>query len=470
MGKQRTLSGTRYAWLISIAVALGGFLFGFDTAVISGAINMIKEQFQLTPVMEGWVMSSALVGCIAGAGIAGWLADRFGRKKVLFISAILFIVSALLCAIAQTTQVLIYGRLTGGIGVGFAAMVSPMYIAEVSMPQLRGRMVSLYQLAITAGILVSYLSNSFIVAYKGQSEGILHFFIATEPWRGMLGSNIIPAIIFLIFLFLVPESPRWLIKEKRDKQGYNILAKIGGHEAADRSLREIKYSLRGETGNFQMLLKPSVRKTIIIGLLLPLFQQMTGITVVMYYAPAIFESAGIHREAAMNSAVIIGLINMIFTLVSIWKIDKWGRKALLFTGFAGLSLALMLIGSAFYITQISPIYVALFVILYIAVFAATVGPGVWVVIAEIFPTKIRGRAMSVATLALFTGSAVITQVYPWLRENIGIANTFFLFGIAMIPAAWFVHSFMHETKGKSLEEIEHDISAGELTGTKIKII
>lgn len=454
------LHGNAYVILICFTAGFGGFLFGFDTAVISGAINFLRVQFHLSPAMEGWLMSSALLGCVIGAAIAGYLSDKYGRRKILLLSAILFIISAIGCAIAQTPSILVAARIIGGVGVGFAAMVAPMFISELSPAALRGRLVSFYQLAITLGILCSYLTNAFLLQYgdhhiTGNSTGLLHYYLVAEVWRGMLGSNMIPALFFFIFLLFVPESPRWLVKEGYITEAERVLERANGKEMAVSELSAIEMSIAEESGSFRQLLAPGIRLALIIGISLPFLSQLSGITTVMYYAPAIFEQAGGQAGSAMGSATVIGFFNMIFTFVAIWKIDKWGRKPVLIWGFAGLGIALFLIGIAFIKGNTTGNFLLGSFIYYIAVFASTLGPGVWVVISEIYPTKIRGRAMSVATLSLFLGSTFVTQTYPILRETIGIGYVFLLYAFVMLPAAYFVRKLVPETKGKSLEAIEH---------------
>ncbi len=452
------IKGKVYLTGICATAGMGGFLFGFDTAVISGAVNFLRAQFRLSAAMEGWIMSSALVGCVAGAAVAGYLSDRFGRKKILVASALLFIISALGCMVAGTPSVLVVARMIGGIGVGFAAMVAPMFIAELAPAHLRGRLVSIYQLAITLGILCSYLTNTLLLQYAtahaATADGLLHYYLVTEVWRGMLGSNMVPALLFLLLLCFVPESPRWLMQEGRQQRAFEVLRRISGQRQASTEIDEIRSALAEEgKGSFRQLLAPGMRTALVIGLALPFLSQLTGITTVMYYAPAIFEQAGFRSGSAMGSASVIGFFNMIFTFVAIWKIDHWGRKPLLVWGFAGLSVALLSIGLLFYSDGKQDFLLGAFVF-YIAVFAATIGPGVWVVIAEIYPTKIRGRAMSIGTLSLFLGSSFVTQTYPLLRESLGIGMTFVLYGLAMAPAIFFVRSKVPETKGRTLEDIE----------------
>jgi len=457
------LTGKRYVMVISLTAGLGGFLFGFDTAVISGAINFLRAQFHLSAASEGWIMSSALVGCVAGAAIAGYLADKKGRKKVLLLSAVLFMGSAIGCAVATTPAFLVIARIVGGVGVGFAAMVAPMFISELAPAAIRGRLVALYQLAITLGILVSYLSNAGLLHYAGSHAGrqdtFLNFYLVQESWRAMLGSNIVPAILFFVLLLFVPESPRWLIKENRLLRALVILDRINGEGVGKKELNDIKKTIREEGGELKQLWAPGIRVALIIGLVLPFLTQLTGITTVMYYAPAIFEKAGLGADSAMGSAILIGFFNMFFTILAIWKIDRWGRKPLLIGGFIGLSIALFLIGALFSTTENPSSFLLIAFIFYIAVFAATIGPGVWVVLSEIYPTAIRGRAMSLGTLCLFLGSTFVTQTYPLFRESIGIGLTFILYGAVMLPAAWFVKKMVPETKGKTLEEIERHWAA-----------
>ena len=450
---------------MSLTAALGGFLFGFDTAVASGTIGFLKSKFNLDLAMEGWIMSSALLGSVMGAAMAGYLSDKFGRKKILMFSGLLFLVSAIGSTFPESPTSLVLARIIGGIGVGIAAMVAPIFISELAPARLRGRLVSLYQLAITLGILVSYLSNNLLLKYAAENQGLSSSafvfwdqIMVKEVWRGMYGMEVIPATFFFVFLFFVPESPRWLIKEGKFNEPLKILTKILGSQKAKQEVEEIIETVREESGNFKQLFEPGIRTALIIGLFLPFLSQLTGITTVMYYAPTLFENAGFGTSSAFGSAAIIGFFNMVFTFLAIWKIDQFGRKPLLIFGFLGLSLALTLIGWKFMVSETllenNSGMLLVFFILYIAIFAATIGPGVWVLIAEIFPTKIRGRAMSLGTLSLFVGSTFVTQTFPVLRGNLGLGSTFFLYAAVMIPTVYFVFRLVPETKGKSLEEIE----------------
>ena len=451
---------SRYLFLISITAGLGGFLFGFDTAVASGTIGFLREKFSLNGVMEGWIMSSALLGSVIGAAISGYLSDKFGRRVILMFSALLFLVSAVASTIPETPGFLVVARLVGGVGVGIAAMVAPLYISELAPANSRGRLVSLYQFAITLGILCSYLSNTFLLSNAGNHEitgGFLNYIFVEEVWRAMFGSELLPAILFFLLLFLVPKSPRWLTKEDQPEEALAILTRIHGETMAKKEMAEITDTISHESGSFKQLFSKNLRVALLIGLALPLISQFTGITTVMYYAPTIFELAGFQSGSAFGTAALIGFVNMIFTVVAIWKIDHFGRKPILMAGFFGLSIALFLIGFQFYgsqdVNRASVAIVASF-LFYIMVFAATIGPGVWVLLSEIYPTKVRGRAMAIGTFCLFVGSTLVTQTFPMLRGWLGVGPTFWVYAAVMLPGLYFVWRIVPETKNKTLEEIE----------------
>ncbi|MDN5217286.1 sugar porter family MFS transporter [Fulvivirgaceae bacterium BMA12] len=451
---------TKYLFLISITAGLGGFLFGFDTAVASGTIGFLREKFLLNDVMEGWIMSSALLGSVIGAAISGYLSDKYGRRLILMVSALLFLVSAVASTIPETPGFLVAARLIGGVGVGIAAMVAPLYISELAPAHLRGRLVSLYQFAITLGILCSYLSNTFLLNNAGHREvtnGFLNYIFVEEVWRAMFGSEVLPAAIFFLLLFFVPKSPRWLTKENHTEEALAILTRIHGAGMAGKEMDEIADTISHESNNFKQLFGRKLRVALIIGLALPLISQFTGITTVMYYAPTIFELAGFQSGSAFGTAALIGFVNMIFTVVAIWKIDHFGRKPILMAGFFGLSIALFLIGFQFSgsqdVNQAGVAIVASF-LFYIMVFAATIGPGVWVLLSEIYPTKVRGRAMAIGTFCLFVGSTVVTQTFPMLRGWLGIGPTFWVYAAVMLPGLYFVWKVVPETKNRTLEEIE----------------
>ncbi|MFV1964624.1 MAG: sugar porter family MFS transporter [Pirellulaceae bacterium] len=449
-------------WYLSgvcMVAALGGLLFGFDTAVISGAIGLLKAQFALGPVMEGWVVSSALMGCITGAMAAGTLSDRFGRKKLLILAAGLFLISALGSAIPQTPALLIVARMVGGLGVGFASMLAPLYISEFSPPHLRGRMVALYQFAITAGVLGAYFSNAFLLhlaendsAWFGQAT--LRWIFVDEPWRGMFGAEVLPATLFLLLLLAVPESPRWLTKQQRQDEATSILARVSGRETATRQMNEIRDTIAHESGSVWQLFQPGMRIALWIGVMLPVFSQVSGINVIIYYGEEIFDAAGWQLSDALGGLVIIGIVNTAFTLLTLWKIDSLGRKPILQLGSVGVVASLIMIGLLFHNDAAEGPWLLGMIMCYIACFAIGLGPIPWVIISEIFPTRIRGRAMSFGVFAIWTTCALVSQTFPWLKENLGPAGCFWLYASLCAPSILFVWAVVPETKGKTLEEIE----------------
>jgi SP family arabinose:H+ symporter-like MFS transporter len=431
-----------FIYFVSFVAAVGGLLFGFDTAIIAGAMGYFKEQFNLTSLQEGWAVSSALVGCILGAGIAGILSDLIGRKKYLVIAAILFIVSALGSALPRNVTEFVVARFIGGIGVGSASMLSPLYISEISPAPIRGRLVSLNQMAIVTGMLCAYFI-SWIFADWGPSN-----------WRWMFGSEMLPSFFFLIFMFIVPESPRWLTKQGREKEAYNTLSRINGKVQAQRELQEIKETILLEKGSITQLFLPGLRIALLIGIVLAIFQQITGINAVLYYAPRIFETVGLERTSALIQSVIVGFVNMIFTLFAIGTVDKFGRKPLLLFASAGMGLSLIFTGTAFYFQFFKGPWVLIFILSYIAFFALAMGPVVWVVMSEIFPTKIRGRAMSIATVCLWIACFLVSLTFPVLADKFDESFTFWIYALMCGFNFVFVWQVLPETKGKSLEEIE----------------
>ena len=431
-----------YVYLISLVAAIGGLLFGFDTGVISGAIPFIKEKFNLNAVEEGFAVSNLLIGCIIGASVAGFLSDKYGRKRILLFTALFFALSALLSAVPRNLTELILARFLGGLAVGVASMLSPMYIAEVSPARIRGKLVSLNQFTIVLGILLSYFTNWLLVD-TGASN-----------WRWMLGIEALPAIIFFFALLLVPESPRWLIKNNRSDIAERILTRIGGMLHAKTEMREIKAALSMEEGKLSELFKPGLRKVLAVGVLLAVFQQITGINTVIYYAPKIFLSAGYESaSSALLASVVVGFTNLIFTLLAIFTVDHFGRKPLLLIGLAGMGISFCVTGFAFQVQNTGSTWILIPIIAYVGFFSMSLGPVVWVLLSEIFPTKIRGRAMSIATMSLWVSCFAVAQTFPVLVENFA-ERTFYMFGIICFIGFVFVLSAVTETKGKSLEEIE----------------
>jgi MFS transporter, SP family, arabinose:H+ symporter len=447
-----------FIWWLTITASLGGLLFGYDTAVISGTLSMVRIQFGLNSAMEGWYVSSALVGCVIGVSFAGWLSDKYGRKKMLLVSAVLFTVSAVGCALISSFSALAIYRLIGGMGVGIASMLSPMYISEISPASLRGRFVALYQLAITVGILGSYLINAWLLNQSSSQDFLMSntftLVFKTEVWRGMLGMEAVPASLFFILLIFVPESPRWLIIKGKIEKAKIILLKTSGETDSETEMKEIQESFETEKKSKSLILETGIKMAVFLGVSLAVLQQFTGIDAIIYYGPRIMEKAGFGLSDALGSQVLFGAINMVFTLLAIWQIDKFGRKPLLLSGTLGMFGSLLAIGFLFFINRVDGILLLSLILIFIASFAFSLGPVVWVILSEIYPTKIRGRAMSVATMAVWIGTAIIGQLIPLSLDNLGPAVTFWIFALFCIPTIWIGWKIMPETKGKTLESIE----------------
>jgi sugar porter (SP) family MFS transporter len=451
-------SSYRYLLKLAFIASLGGFLFGYDTAVISGTIGFVKEQFGLDSVMEGWYVSSALVGCIGGVSIAGFLSDRFGRRRVLLLSAVLFTVSAAGCAIAGSHAALIVYRLIGGIGVGIASMLSPLYISEISPASVRGRMVAVYQLAITVGILCSYFVNAGLLEYAlslaSGDRDLFRLMFVDEVWRGMLGAETVPAAAFLVLLLFVPESPRWLVARGRTEEARLILGRIGGAEAAGRQIADIRETLAHETTSWRLMLQPGIRFALILGIVMAFLTQVSGINAIIYYGPRILEEAGFTLGDALGGQVVIGIVNVVFTFLAIWKIDALGRRPLLIAGVSGIVVSLLVVGLLFRLDVTQGPWLLGFILLFIACFAFSFGPVIWVLLSEMYPTRVRGRAMSIGTFSLWAGTALVGQMVPWMLETLQPHGTFWLFAALCAPAIYLAWKVLPETRLKSLEEIE----------------
>jgi len=447
----------------SLTAAFGGFLFGFDTAVISGTISFVKGQFHLNTIEEGWYVSSALVGCIIGVSFAGALSDRFGRKKVLLLSSLLFLVSTIGCTIAPTHLVLTFSRLVAGMGIGVASMLAPLYISEIAPAASRGRLVALYQLAITIGILCAYFSNALVLSISSSltgSSGFFNWIYGEELWRGMFASMTIPNLIFLFLLFFIPESPRWLISKGLTEKARAVLERIQNEGGREGGYEEMVATIRGEEASLSQLFHSGLRVALLIGILLPIFSQVSGINVIIYYGPKVLSEAGFSISDALGGQVTIGIVNVLFTLLAIWQVDKIGRKPLLLFGIAGVVISLVAVGLFFFYHISQGMILIIFILFFIACFAFSLGPGTWIVISEIFPTHVRGRAMSIGTFALWSANAVVGQLFPWTLENIGPAGTFWTFAGICLPAFFFVWKVLPETKVKTLEQIERSLRGG----------
>ncbi len=433
---------------VSLVAALGGLLFGYDTAVIAGVIGYLQKRFELSPIMTGWAASSAIWGCAFGAMMAGYLSDKFGRKKVLIITAILFTVSSIGAMVPRNLTEFLVARFIGGLGIGAASMLSPLYISEIAPSRNRGTLVSLYQLAIVIGINLIYFVNLIIASFGDETWNV------QTGWRYMLGSGTIPAALFLLLLLIVPESPRWLVKKGKDDDALDTLEKVNGPVEGKNVLNEIKATLGQEVGTLSDLFSRRFKPALIIGIVLALFSQITGINAIIYYAPEIFKSIGFASESALLQTVLIGSINTIFTFVALWLIDRAGRKSLLQWGVAGMIICLFAVGLCFYFNFTSGPWLILFILGYIACFASSLGPIPWVLISEIFPTKTRGVAMSFCTVVLWVGVLAVTQFTPFLLQSAGGAWTFWIFMLNAIFLLWFVWNKIPETKQRTLEEIE----------------
>ncbi len=460
MENKNNKSGTGlYLAAITLTATIGGLLFGYDTAVISGAEKSVQAFLitsqGLSTLIHGLTISSALIGCIIGGALSGYFSSHMGRKRSLILAAVLFFISALGSAFPEflffekgkATMGLLYMfnfyRIIGGIGVGMASAIVPMYIGEISPAHIRGRLVSINQFAIIFGMLVVYFVN------WGISEGQSLEWINTIGWRRMFLSEAIPAGLFGLLLLFVPESPRYLSLKNKDNQALSILTRINGTEKAKAILDEIKNTIEHHSGK----LFSYGKVVIIIGVLLSVFQQFVGINVALYYAPRIFESMGAAKDASMMQTVVMGLVNVVFTVIAIVTVDKWGRKPLLMVGSIGMAIGMIAIAALSYFEVIG-IGTLVFIIIYTASFMMSWGPICWVLISEIFPNKIRGRAVAIAVVAQWAANYLISSTYPSMMEFSG-AVTYGFYGLMSVLSFFFVWKMVPETKGKTLEEIEN---------------
>jgi len=448
-----------YLIFISLVSAMGGLLFGYDWVVIGGAKPFYEVYFNITgmPAMQGWVMGSAILGCLLGVMVSGSLSDRYGRKPLLTVSAAVFIVASIGTGAVNNVSWFIIYRMLGGVGIGIASNLSPMYIAEISPAAIRGRFVSINQLTIVLGILAAQVVNWLIAEPVTAGENILVSWNGQMGWRWMFWACAAPAALFFIMVFFIPESPRWLAgKLHYDKAG-TILARIGGSQYADNELNEIKSTIQKDRQkvNFRMLFEGRMPKILLIGVVIAVFQQWCGINVIFNYAQEIFSAAGYGVSDILFNIVVTGVTNVIFTFVGMYAVDRLGRRALLLFGAAGLAFIYAILGGCYYF-QVTGIAVLCLVVAAIACYAMTLAPIVWVVISEIFPTHIRGMAMAVATFSLWTACFVLTYTFPLLNKGLGSYGTFWLYGVICVLGFFFIKVKLPETKGKSLEEIEKE--------------
>ncbi len=444
--------GRGYLYRVTLAATLGGLLFGYDTGVISGAGVYLKEYFHLSPGGYGWAVASALVGCVVGAPLAAPAGERFGRRKALILAAFFFALSALGSALPSSLEVFALARILGGIAVSWASVLCPMYIAEISPPGMRGRLVSWNQMAIISGFLVVFLVNAWIANLETGEWNL------AQGWRWMFGSETLPALLFLVFLFFVPESPRWLAGKGRLDLARAVLEKTSPGEDVDRALAEIRESLAGTSGGWKGLFLPGMRKVLFLGLGLSVLQQWTGINTVMYYAPTIFAEAGFPKEAAILRTVLVGVVQVAATLVAIRFVDRWGRKPLMLAASAGMGVSMAFLAGAL-VLGVPGIWVVLFVLVYVGFFGVAMGPVVWVLLAEIFPNKVREAALSFCVMVLWIANFLVTQFFPPMLHALG-GGTFFFYAFMCLVCFLFVKVLVPETKGKSLEEIEVSLGLG----------
>ncbi len=452
-----------YVFAISMVSAMGGLLFGYDWVVIGGAKPFYERFFDIAglPVLQACAMSSALVGCIIGAVSSGLISDKYGRKKPLLLAAALFTISALGTGLVSHFNLFIFYRMLGGVGIGLASALSPMYIAEVAPARMRGGFVSLNQFTIVIGILAAQVINMMIaetVPTDATDAFIKESWNGQTGWRWMFMAEAVPAFLFFILIMLLPESPRWLVKAGYAEKAIPTLTRIGGAEYALMEIENIRETLNmvSEKGNLRHLFKKSYRLIIVIGVFLAVFQQWCGINTVFNYADEIFSAAGYGVSDMLFNIVITGTVNLVFTLVAMFTVDKWGRKKLMILGSAGLAMTYLLLGSAFYF-QLKGIAVLSLVIIAIAIYAMSLAPITWVILSEIFPNRIRGAAMALATFALWSACFVLTYTFPLLNAALGASGTFWVYAFICLAGFVFIILKLPETKGKTLEEIERKL-------------
>lgn len=452
-----------YLIFLSVVAALGGFLFGYDAAVISGTISQVTARFSLDEIQVGWFVGCALIGSIIGVLMAGKLSDHWGRKVTMLVAAVFFSVSGIACAFVGSFEQLVVARILGGIGIGVVSIVSPLYISEVSIAQYRGRLVSLYQLAVTIGFLGAYLTN-FQLLHFSQSGAVLNtgwmnLVFVSEVWRGMLGFCSLPAILFFCIIFFIPESPRWLILKGRDERAVGIFRKIYLSEVeVDTQLQDTKSVVQSETkSDWKFLLQPGIFKAVLIGAAIAILGQFMGVNAVLYYGPTIFEEAGLSGGDALFSQVLVGIVNVVTTVIAVFIIDKVGRKKLVYYGVSGMVLSLLLIGFYFHFSESMGLpnsFLLFFFLFYVFCCAISISAVIFVLLSEMYPTRIRGMAMSIAGFALWIGTYLVGQLTPWMLQNLTPTGTFLLFALMCVPYMLIVWKLIPETTGKSLEEIE----------------
>ena len=463
--------GTRYTVRVALTVALGGFLMGFDASVISGVVGFIGPEFELSNIEVGWAVASLTLTSTLAMMLAGPVSDRLGRRPVLKIAAVLFTVSAIASAIAPDYITLVLARMLGGFGVGAALIIAPMYIAEIAPPDVRGRMVSFNQLNIVIGISAAYFSN-YLILSLGHSDlaWAQTLRLGEWNWRWMLGVEALPAIFYFFALLFVPESPRWLVMNKKEEDALGIMEQVSGRVEAEAELAAVHASLEAEAGqqkaSIRELFQPAMKLVMTIGISVAILQQITGINSVFFYAPMIFEQSGIGTDAAFMQAVLVGLVNLLFTVLAILLIDKLGRRPLMGFGLTVIAACMLLLaygfGSATYsasgeLLEINATLILIGILGFVAGFALSLGPVMWVLFSELFPNRIRGIAISFVGLINSSVSFIVQLVFPWELENFGNSVTFLIYGLFAVVGLVIVMKLLPETKGKSLEELEAEL-------------
>lgn len=435
-----------YLILICVIAATGGFLFGFDTSVISGAIEFIADPkvFNLDAIEKGWTVSCILIGCMAGCIFTGPLSDKYGRKKILILTAFIFLVSSLGCALATDHVVFIVYRLVAGFAVGAASMLSPMYITEISPARHRGKLGILNILAIFIGQSAAFFSNYFLKDYGGINN-----------WRWMMGIMVIPSAILFLLLFFIPESPRWLVEKQKSRKAYQVLKKIN-RGSVENELMNIERSIQTVSGNLNQLFKGKLFRLLLIGIALAVFQQASGINVIMYYAPSIFKSAGFGTNSALLQTSILGLVNLTFAIIAMFFVDRVGRKPLMIIGAIGTGISLLLLAITFIFNHFEGYFVLFCIMGYLAFFGFSIGPVIWVIIAEIFPNSFRSNAIAVCFFFLWLADFVVSFTFPYLLKNLQ-GYSFLIYSFICFTCLLFVIKYVTETKGRSLEQIEEEL-------------
>ncbi len=458
---------TKYLLSICLISAMGGLLFGYDWVVIGGAKPFYEPFFGISgnPVMQGWAMSCALIGCLAGAALSGWLSDRFGRKNLLILAALIFIFASLGTGAASSFMLFVIFRISGGIGIGLASTLSPMYIAEVTPGRIRGAFVSINQLTIVIGILLAQIINWRIarpVPPESTVTDILASWNGQTGWRWMFYACAFPAGLFFLLMWFVPESPRWLLGRGGGRnKARRILSRIGGDNFADAEIAAIERSFDGDTRQpvRKILMEKGVVRLLVLGIVLAVFQQWCGINVIFNYAQEVFANAGYSVSETLFNIVVTGSVNLAFTFIGMFTVDRLGRKSLMLFGAGGLALIYGIMGLMYYL-KLQGLPLLIMVVTAIACYAMTLAPVTWVLLSEIFPNRIRGFAMSVGTFALWTACFILTYTFPLLNKSFGASGTFWLYGLICVMGFWFILKKLPETKGKSLEEIEWENGRG----------